>query len=229
MYISPVNISANNKSNPAFGSALLARVVSRTVNKNGDISYKVIDGVEHGTFNSFARNINSLAKKKLSGTTSNSVVFKNILEKLSAVIKDLNVDNPFVRTTNVRMRSHNKKFILTGAEARMIDDFGKDCIGALGNKRVYKDIVESQIYHNMKNRVMSPQGNELGIDLIVDAKTGKIADVDILPVSDLFKLHKSALIKKQIDKNNPAAILNLYKQPMRTQGLFSFMDEIASK
>ncbi len=224
--VSNINLGQNNNYKPAFGSVVLSRVLLRTVDKNGDIYYTPIMNNEKGivgVYQSLSRRVNS--GKNL-----------EFLKKLKSVIPDFNPQNPIIHSTLIGVRSSFKRFLLTGADARKARDLGTDLIGALGNKKNYATMMKEEILNRTSKRIFLNEGDELGIDLIVEGNKGKrkLVDIEISTLHDISRAKppKYASNKKEIKKleninqaSKPADV----KKSEETQKEFDFVNGLTEK
>ena len=231
--ITAISNSSNqikNSYKPSFGSVVLSRVVLKTTNKNGDIFYTPIMNNEKGIvgiYQSLSRRVNS-AKNQ------------DFLKKLSEIIPDFNEKKPIIHSTLIGVRSRFKRFLLTGADARKARDLGTDLIGALNNKRSYANMMKEEILNQPKKRVFSTDGDEIGIDLIVEGPKGKrkLVDIEASTVHDISRAKPPKFIsnKKEIKKLEN---IQISPQPTQkqiekteqqiTQKEFDFVNELTPK
>ncbi len=156
---------------PAFGSVIQSRVVLRTLNPMGVFEYLVLKNNEKGiagVYQSLARRVQSPKGK-------------NIVDKLSRFVPDFSHANTILRSTKIGAASTFKRFLLTDAEAKEIDFYGRKFIGYDKNKSDFILAVKNIVYRS-RRRVKNAQGREIGVDLIVEGKQGhrKLVDIDII-------------------------------------------------
>ena len=222
---SNVNYPQGKMYKPSFGSVILSRVVLRTVEKNGDVYYTPLMNNEKGivgVYQSLSRRVNS-AKKQ------------DYLRKLAEIIPDFNIKNPIIHSTLIGVRSSFKRFLLTGADARKARDLGTDLIGALDNRRSYASMMKEEILNKSSKRVFNSDGNEIGIDLIVEGQKGKRKLVDI----EISTLHEISRAKKPQLKSNQKELKKLNqitetteqvkKDEVFKQNEFNFVSELQPK
>ena len=224
--ISTANTPQKNFQKPSFGSVVLSRVVLRSVDKNGDIFYTPLLNNEKGivgVYQSLSRRVNS--GKNL-----------EFLNKLKSVIPDFNPKKPIIHSTLIGVRSSFKRFLLTGADARKARDLGSDLIGALDNRRSYATMMKDEILNKTSKRVFSQDGDELGIDLIVEGTKGKrkLVDIEISTVHDISRAKppKYASAKKEIKKLeqiNETIPSTEIKETTSTQQEFDFVNNLPEK
>ena len=217
--LAPVNINTTSSNlinkQPSFGSVILSRVVLKEVQPNGDTFYKTLaheDGLL-GVYQSFAKRVNQSRDKAL-------------LAKLGKFIPDFRKPNPTVYSTQIANRSSFKKFILTGPDARMARDYGKDLVGAMANKDNYAQVVRNQILNSPSKRIFNNNGDEIALDLIVEQKKGKnkLVDVEVSTLNEISKMKKPLLSPKKVEAqptSNPAV-----NNENATQGTFDFFDNM---
>lgn len=198
-----------NTYKPSFGSVVMSRVVLRTVEKNGDIYYTPLLNNEKGIvgiYQSLSKQVNK--SKKL-----------DFLKKLSAAIPDFNIKKPILHSTLIGVRSSFRRFLLTGADARKARDLGTDLIGALNNRKSYSTMMKEQILSQPQKRIFNENGDELGIDLIVEGPQGKrkLVDIEILTLQDILKYKQTiyASNKKEMKKLNELDLSK--KQPKQVK------------
>ena len=228
--ISAPNMQTNTYK-PSFGSVVLARVVLRTTDKNGDIFYTPLMNNEKGIvgiFQSLSRRVNS----------SKNIDFLN---KLGEAIPDFNPKRPIIHSTLIGVRSSFKRFLLTGSDARKARDLGTDLIGSLDNKRSYANMMKNDILNNPNKRVFTPDGDELGIDLIVEGAKGKrkLVDIEMTTVHDISKAKPPKFVSnkkelKKLDKIKPQPKPKQTKPLPKTekpaiQTEFGFVNELTPK
>lgn len=222
--ITNTNYSQSKNYKPSFGSVILSRVVLKTTEKNGDIFYTPIMNNEKGIigiYQSLSRRVNSAQKPEY-------------LKKLSEVIPDFNIKKPIIHSTLIGVRSSFKRFLLTGADARMARDLGTDLIGALNNKSSYSTMMKEEILNKTSKRVFNSDGDELGIDLIVEGPKGKrkLVDIEISTLHNISKAKKSQINNKQeLEKLNKVSLpsAETKKDDVFTQNEFNFVSEIKPK
>ena len=138
--INPVSMNVSNstvcrppiRKNPSFGSVMLARVLQREIIGNRAY-YSLLSYGDSGVFQSLTRGINSQSSK-----------FAKIAEKLQK-IKDFDITRPFVRSTHIGAKSASKRYFMTGFDAQDLDNMGKDFIGGMGDKYLYRDSIVGDI------------------------------------------------------------------------------------
>jgi len=226
--ISNVNLNQKYSYKPSFGSVVLSRVLLRTVDKNGDIFYTPILNNEKGIkgiYQALSRRVNSAKNNTL-------------LTKLSDAIADFKINKPIIYSTIINVRSSFKRFLLTGSDAKMARDMGTDLIGAMNNRRAYANTIKEEILNKPKKRVFNPDGDEIGIDLIVEGPKGKrkLVDIEISTLQEISKAKppKFASNKKEIAKLNEVNIKpQNTSQPSTTpdeiQREFDFVSELKPK
>ncbi len=224
---SNVNLNQKYSYKPSFGSVVLSRVVLRTVDKNGNIFYTPILNNEKGIkgiYQALSRRVNSAKNNEL-------------LKKLSEAITDFKTNNPIIYSTIINVRSSFKRFLLTGSDARMARDMGTDLIGAMNNRRAYANVIKDEILNNPKKRVFNADGDEIGIDLIVEGPRGKrkLINIEISTLQGISKAKppKFASNKKEIAKlNNINVTPQCISQPTtlhQVQSEFDFVSELKPK
>ena len=223
------NTNKNYSAKPSFGSVVLSRVVLRNIDKNGNVFYTPILNNEKGIkgiYQSLSRRINSSKNQ-------------DFLKKLSETISDFKINKPIIYSTLIGVRSSFKRFLLTGADARMARDMGTDFIGALNNRQAYAHTLKNEILYNHKKRIFNPDGDEIGIDLIVEGIKGKrkLVDIEISTLQGISKA-KPPIInsnKKELAKLNqiktktlpPAQRTHDTQQVIQSE--FDFVSELKPK
>lgn len=210
MLVNSTNLYSNSSfKNPAFGSVVLSRVVLRRTNQTGAVEYASLKNYERGIVGIYQ----SLSRRVQSGKA------KNIIDKLSRVIPDFDAAKPLIYSTIIGVRSGVKRFLLTGVDAKYINDCGHDLIGNLGSKEKYNEFVKGVVL-NYKNRVINKNGREIGIDIIVEGpyRGRKLVDIDVVDLQALDKPKVNNV--EQILPNNDAKL---------KQSEFSFLKEIKPK
>ena len=189
------NKTRHNSLVPSFGSVVLSRVVLRGFDKSGEPQYLILKNSEKGIVGVYQ----SLSRKVKNGKS------KDIIEKLRKAIPDFNINRPIIHSTLIGVRSSYKRFLLTGSDAMAVRDCGSDLIGALNNRSAYREFVRKLLY-NFNSRVFNKQGNEIGIDLIVEGSYGnrKLVDVDVVDAEALNKakisMKKSVLSEENVQQ-----------------------------
>ncbi len=221
--VSNINLGQNGNYKPAFGSVVLSRVVLRSIDKNGDIYYTPLMNNEKGivgVYQSLSRRINS--GKNL-----------EFLEKLKSVIADFNPQNPIIHSTLIGVRSSFKRFLLTGRDAKKARDLGTDLIGALANKKCYAETLKNSILYNPSKRVLTKDGDEIGIDLIVEGEKGKrkLVDIEINTLQGISKAKPPKYLSnkkeiKKLDKIELPEQKELVKQLSAVQQEFDFLNHL---
>lgn len=224
--ISNSNYSQQKIYKPAFGSVILSRVVLRTIEKNGDISYTPLMNNERGIvgiYQSLSRRVNSAAKPEY-------------LKKLCEIIPDFSIKNPIIHSTLIGVRSSFKRFLLTGADARKARDLGTDLIGALNNRQSYATMMKEEILSKTSKRVFNPDGDEIGIDLIVEGPKGKrkLVDIEISTLKDISRAKKPLLNSNKEEIKKLDTIKNVtvektvkpQKEPEFHQSEFGFISTL---
>jgi len=219
MFVSAPNVfNTQNPLRPSFGSVVLSRVVLRTVEKNGDVFYSALANNEKGlvgVYQSLSRNIQ---RDK----------FSKIRQKLGTVIKDLNSNHPTVSSTLVGVRSNFKRYLLTGMDAGMARDFGRDFVGVMNNRIAYSDVIKKLILNDYKKRIFNQKGEEIALDLIVEGRRGKrkLVDVEISTLEEISKA-KPPLIKSKIVQPE----VSVPKEPklLPKQEEFGFVNDLEEK
>lgn len=215
MSVGSVNLSNVQCKQPSFGSVALSRVVLRQVQPNGDIYYKTLPNDKKliGVYQSLALRVN---QSKDSG----------ILSKLRMVFNDMKGDNPKIASTATGRSSTKKRFILTGMDARMAKDIGKDLVGALDDKANYHGTVKDIILNDYSRRVINKNGEEVALDLIVEENSkGKreLVDVEVSTLSEISR--PKAPVKKatqSVETQPPVSP----KREEPTQATFDFLNDV---
>ena len=221
--INPVSMNVSNstvcrppiRKTPSFGSVMLARVLQREIIGNRAY-YSLLSYGDSGVFQSLTRGINSQSSK-----------FAKIAEKLQK-IKDFDITRPFVRSTHVGTRSATRRYFMTGFDAQDLDNMGKDFIGGMGDKYLYRDSIVGDILRKSSNRVKTDDGVELGLEVIVERQKGKnkIVDVDFRPIENLFERRGSEPVDVSVTPVVQASPIVIEKsaEPVQKSGqmLFDF-------
>lgn len=215
MTVSGVNLSNVQCKQPSFGSVALSRVVLRQVQPNGDIYYRTLpnDDKLKGVYQSLALRVN---KSKDSG----------LLSKLRTVFNDMRGDDPKIASTATSRSSTEKRFILTGMDARLAKDIGKDLAGALDDKAKYHGAIKNNILSDYSRRVINKNGEEVALDLIVEENSKgkrKLVDVEISTLSEISR--PKAPVKKAPQSAATQPPVGP-KQEEPTQGTFDFLDDV---
>lgn len=221
--ISNINSYQNNNYKPAFGSVILSRVVLRTVDKNGDVFYTPLMNNEKGIVG-----IYQSLSKRVNGSKN-----MDFLKKLKEAIPDFSIKNPIIHSTIIGVRSSFKRFLLTGRDAKNARDLGTDLIGALANKKCYAETLKNKILYNPTKRVLNAEGDEIGIDLIVEGQKGKrkLVDIEINTLQGISKAKPPKYASnnreiKKLDKIELPKQKEPTKQLREVQQEFDFLNQL---